>query len=122
MIDVQRRIREEGESQEKEPACHGEGLPLSPAEKKNLVSMMMLQKINRGNRSRRIIDQLGLVVRQGEEGRIFIYTQHTNQEENIGHHGNIWRINWKKGPSCPPSDGEARRRGEGLHLYAILPC
>ena len=46
----------------------GEGLPLSPAEKKNLVSMMMLQKINRGNGSRRIIDQLGLVVRQGEEG------------------------------------------------------
>ena len=71
---VQRRIREEGESQEKKPACHGERLPL-----RNLVSMMMLQKINRGNGSRRIIDQLGLVVRQGEEGRIFIYTQHTNQ-------------------------------------------
>ena len=33
-----------------------------------LVSMMMLQKINKGNGSRRIIDQLGLVVRQGEEG------------------------------------------------------
>ena len=57
-------IYKEGhERKEKEPACHDEGLPL-----RNLVSMMMLQKINRGNGSRRIIDQLGLVVRQGEEG------------------------------------------------------
>ena len=76
---VQKRIREEGESQEKKPSCHGKGLPLSPAKNENLVSMMMLQKIKRGNGSKRIIDQLGLVVSQGEERRIFIYTQHTNQ-------------------------------------------
>ena len=44
----------------------------------------------------------GLVVRQGEEGRIFIYTHHTNQEENTGHHGNIWEVVQKRGPFCRP--------------------
>ena len=75
---VQRRIREEGESQEKEPASHGEGLPRSPAKKENLVSMLMLQKITRAMGPRELSTS-GLVVRQGEEGKIFIYTQHTNQ-------------------------------------------